>query len=422
MFRFLLGEDIAQSAQGAVFSKRLGERKSRVSGTVFISGTFGGATAKITVGLSGTSKTFTLASLTSAGFVNINGDYDSIRATVTGGNGSTSLTFECVSTVEFVEEVLGTKSFAGRYEVFGPSRTSFTGDAVQVVASPEGRRTGRIVGTAYLYSTNFGDATLNIQYRQRAGQGDWVTVPGGSVTADTLLNLDADIEEFRALVTDGVTDEKQSIILTGQEGGVFRLAYGGQETADIAYNASAATVVAALEALSTIGAGNVTATGGALPGTAVVLTFTGPLGGTNIDEITFVPQGRVVRKTLGVGGETPANEEQYITICGCDGGHFKILFEDEASADIAYNASAATVQAALEALSTIGAGRVSVTGNALPHGKLTVEFVGDAAATPMDLLEIDTTDLQASAAMVTTTVQGVPTDARVVIASDYLLG
>jgi hypothetical protein len=49
----------------------------------------------------------------------------------------------------------------------------------------------------------------------------------------------------------------------GATGGDFTLAYRGASTAAIAYNASAATVQAALEALGTLGPGNVTASGSA---------------------------------------------------------------------------------------------------------------------------------------------------------------
>lgn len=60
-------------------------------------------------------------------------------------------------------------------------------------------------------------------------------------------------------------------------GGTFKLRVGtlGTRTAAIAYDASAATIVTALEALETIGSGGVTATGGPLNTTPVVITFAG---------------------------------------------------------------------------------------------------------------------------------------------------
>ena len=75
------------------------------------------------------------------------------------------------------------------------------------------------------------------------------------------------------------TDEVQTITVTGTPtGGSFRLAFEGLRTASIAYNADAAAVDTALEALGSIGAGNVTVAGGPLPGAAVTVTFTGNLG------------------------------------------------------------------------------------------------------------------------------------------------
>jgi hypothetical protein len=71
-------------------------------------------------------------------------------------------------------------------------------------------------------------------------------------------------------------------------GGTFSLVFGGKTTTPLAYNASAAAVQSALQALSTIGAGNVEVTGG--PGSAsgstpYNVTFTGALSGTNVSKI-----------------------------------------------------------------------------------------------------------------------------------------
>ena len=71
-------------------------------------------------------------------------------------------------------------------------------------------------------------------------------------------------------------------------GGTFSLAFSGKTTIPLAYDASAASVQAGLEALSTIGAGNVTVTGGpgSLSGsTPYNITFTGALSGTEVAKI-----------------------------------------------------------------------------------------------------------------------------------------
>lgn len=76
-----------------------------------------------------------------------------------------------------------------------------------------------------------------------------------------------------------VVNEAQQISITGgPTGGDFTLTYDGQTTAAIAYDAAAAAVQTAIEALSNVGTGNVTCAGGPLPGSAVTATFVNELG------------------------------------------------------------------------------------------------------------------------------------------------
>jgi len=87
------------------------------------------------------------------------------------------------------------------------------------------------------------------------------------------------------------TDEVQTITTTGTPaGGVFRLSYQGLSTGDIAYNAAAAAVDTALEALTNIGAGGVTCAGGPLP-TGVTVTFTGALAKTAVPTLVLSYNG-----------------------------------------------------------------------------------------------------------------------------------
>lgn len=118
------------------------------------------------------------------------------------------------------------------------------------------------------------------------------------------------------VVTDAVflaggTDEVQRVTITGTPtGGTFTLSFMGEETEPIAYNASAATVAAALEALSVIGTGNVVCSGGPLPGSFVVCTFAVRLAAANLAEMTAdgslltggtAPAVAVTTTTAGVG-------------------------------------------------------------------------------------------------------------------------
>lgn len=88
-------------------------------------------------------------------------------------------------------------------------------------------------------------------------------------------------------------DEVQSLAqATGTStAGTFKLTVAladgsSKQTAAIAYNASAATVQSAVEALDNVPTGSIVASGGALPGTPVVLTFTDSFRNTNEPAIT----------------------------------------------------------------------------------------------------------------------------------------
>lgn len=96
------------------------------------------------------------------------------------------------------------------------------------------------------------------------------------------------------------------------------------------------------------------------------------------------------------------SEAQVVTI-DATGGTFTAAFKGSApTAGIAENVTAATFQTALEGLSTIGAGNVSVSGSA--GGPFTVKFQGALASADQPLLTLDGTSLTGGAgtAVVTT--------------------
>ncbi|WP_093803893.1 hypothetical protein [Streptomyces sp. Wb2n-11] len=96
------------------------------------------------------------------------------------------------------------------------------------------------------------------------------------------------------------TDEVQSVAITGSPtGGTYTLTFDTQTTAGIAYNATAAAVQSALEALSNITPGDVVCAGGPHPGTPVTVTFGGQYDGLNVTEMTGSAAGLT-------GGTTPA--------------------------------------------------------------------------------------------------------------------
>lgn len=150
--------------------------------------------------------------------------------------------------------------------------------------------------------------------------GGTITFPTATVTWGTVTSwgiFDAltggNLLFFGTLV--GV-NEVQSLAMSGSPtGGTFTLSFGGQTTEPIPYNATAAQVQAFLEALSSIGEDNVSCSGGALPGTAVTITFQGTLAGaaqsliTHTDSFTggTSPAAAVSETTLGETGSKTIN-------------------------------------------------------------------------------------------------------------------
>lgn len=107
----------------------------------------------------------------------------------------------------------------------------------------------------------------------------------------------------------------------------------------------------------------------------------GVLGGFDLSGLAY-DQAVWLSSTDGAlcDADPGVNEQQTVTITGSPtGGTFTLTFGGQTTSAIAYNATAATVEAALEALSTIGQGNVQVTGSA--GGPYTVEFVGALAKT-----------------------------------------
>lgn len=88
--------------------------------------------------------------------------------------------------------------------------------------------------------------------------------------------------------------------------------------------------------------------------------------------------------------ESGQNETQTITVANADGGNWTATFGGQTTANIAWNATAATVQTRLRALSTIGDGGCVVTGST--GGPYTVEFTGPLARTNVgDITVTDST-------------------------------
>jgi hypothetical protein len=100
----------------------------------------------------------------------------------------------------------------------------------------------------------------------------------------------------------------------------------------------------------------------------------GMLQGRNVMK-SGIPLGKITASGLYAPYAGPTSEAQTVTITGGPtGGTFTLTWSGQTTTAIAYNATAATVQAALVALSNIAPGDVTVTGAA--GGPYTVTFGG----------------------------------------------
>ena len=130
---------------------------------------------------------------------------------------------------------------------------------------------------------------------------------------------------YRATALDGyepAINEVQQINVDAT-GGTFTVSFGGQTTAALAYNITAAALQTALAGLSSIGSGNISVTGGVggAGGLApYVVTFLGTLGGTNQAAMTTnstsltgsAHTATVTTITNGAAAQT--NQERYVTL------------------------------------------------------------------------------------------------------------
>jgi len=174
---------------------------------------------------------------------------------------------------------------------------------------------------------------------------------------------------FFEFTTGDESNARQQVEVTAASGGVYRFIYGGQTTPDIDfYDVSQAPqalngdVQDALEALPNIA-----------PGEVVVH----PAKLIPVWEIKFIsnPSRNEIQNISFTGvGENPGIEPT--------GGAFRLTYKNKTTPNITYPATPATVQAALQALTTIGSGNVSVTDDY--QGGFNVEFVGSLANTDVD--------------------------------------
>lgn len=231
--------------------------------------------------------------------------------------------------------------------------------------------------TNLIYSPNYKDiinrCTLSIAHRQAEGlQEIWALGSDVTFAANETKTFQVHANEPfvncqvpSAAPSNAVQTLTPSTTLTS---GTFKLTFKDVTTAGtVAYNASAATIQTALEGLSTIGSGNVLCVGGPINTSPVVVTFIGTLAGREVTDLISISANTLnltgVAATIEASevraGNGTFTEVQRITPSGVLAtGSFTITLSTGTVAgttgSITYNATAATIQTAIQAVTGFG--------------------------------------------------------------------
>lgn len=169
------------------------------------------------------------------------------------------------------------------------------------------------------------------------------------------------------LFTIGTADEVQQIWTNGT-GGTFTLTKpSGSTSANIPYNSPAANIATILSALYS---GTVTVTGSGTEADPWEATYGGALAGTNVAQVTGDGTNlltddvdvTIATTQQGAAGSGAAATVWNIVLTGASGGTYTLAFKDKVTTDLAYDANAAAVQSALQALASVGSGNMTVSG------------------------------------------------------------
>lgn len=226
--------------------------------------------------------------------------------------------------------------------------------------------------TAIDYSPNYKDAiqAATLTVNERAAEGQSVIWELGS----TLTLAPFEIRRFQvrsnsgdpfmnvmfpsAAPGDTVQTLAPNATLTS---GTFKLRFKSQTTSALNWNDTAATIQTALTGLSTIGASNVACTGGPINISSVAVRFTGTFAGQGVNDLIEVVDSTlnpvsgapaVIAVTEEFKGDGNASEIQALRpSTTLTSGSFSIVLPifPYTTSSIAYNASAATIQAAINA-------------------------------------------------------------------------
>lgn len=178
--------------------------------------------------------------------------------------------------------------------------------------------------------------------------------------------------------------EQNLVFAKAPTSGTIKFSFGGNETAALDPNNNAA-MQAALEGLAGIGSGNILVSGN--PTDGINIKFQGALNRTQ--------QSAISVSANTTKDATRLNNKQLIKVSGAapNAGTFSISFRGENTPAFGFDATADDLNGALQALSLIGSGNVSVTGTDI-HSGFTVEFVGALGLEEQPLIEVDTNTLE----------------------------
>jgi len=237
-----------------------------------------------------------------------------------------------------VKEDLGSFSFTGYEIVKDPSEFSSGAGSADVVFNAgekvhqvEKEFTGLTPGTTYYVRIRVEGSSEGIRY-SNVVSGTTLAVDSPSVldvddassVSYTSAHVSGEVEgvvgpdpafesdcrfEYVSDADYDARDEAQELTVRAT-GGTYQLNFGGVATDPIAYDASAAAVQSALEALSSVGAGNVSVSGG--PGDALgdapyTIAFQGTLADTDVEQIFADPSGLLPAGKSGADVQTPVN-------------------------------------------------------------------------------------------------------------------
>lgn len=283
----------------------------------------------------------------------------------------------------------------------------------------------------FVLSPRFSNGDFNVD----GGEGnDTIRIDGSD--SNDIFELIADgmgkLREYRYYAPDpngGLSANEIQVVTMPSDiqGGQFRLSFQNpaglsDTTSPIAFDATAAAVQQVLESLASIGPGNVNVLGA--PGGPWTIQFSGALATANQRPLTadgrdLQQTGAAIDVTVKDDGDAEAgvNDIQEIVLPpDSTGGTFTLSFEGSVTSPISAFASRSQVLAALEALPNLEPGDVAVSGPL--HGPYLVEFTGDRAVAPQQLIVADSSQLTGGVnVQVTTTVDPAPRVVRIAMPS-----